>query len=179
MKPFIPLLFIILTINCYFPLVSGQDLSKTQASNVIYASAGTLGGWFTAGANYERQLFSTDNKLYVNYYLRACIGALATWGAEGPYGTLSLQGTFGEKKSHLEIGLGMGAFFNKGSYETGLSNSYSSNPSYEAELSRWDYTDFIPAISAGYRFQKPDGGLVLRTGIGFPERIYISIGLAL
>ena len=88
---------------CFSTQASGQDSLKTQPKNVIYAIAGTLGLWFTASANYERQLFSTDNKFYVNYYMRACAGAFAAWGTDGHYGSLSLQGVYGAKKSHLEL----------------------------------------------------------------------------
>ena len=46
---------------------NGQDSLKSQPKNVIYANLGTFGLWFTAGINYERQLFSINNKFYLNY----------------------------------------------------------------------------------------------------------------
>ena len=38
-------------------------------------------------------------------------------------------------------------------------------------------TLIIPAGAIGYRFQKPGGKFVFRTGIGFPESLYLSLGL--
>lgn len=177
MKINITLLFILLTLVCYSAQASGQDSLKIQPKNVIYANAGTLGLWFTASANYERQLFSTDNKFHVNYYMRACAGAFATWGQEGSYGSLSLQGVFGAKKSHLELGFGVAALFDKIGYEIGISNANYPYQGYEPEPSKKDYTDWTPVVSAGYRYQKPTGGFVFRTGIGFPDGVYLSFGL--
>lgn len=178
MKKNTTLLFILLAFVCYSTQASGQDSLKTQPKNVIYANAGTLGLWFTASANYERQLFSTDNKFYVNYYMRACAGAFATWGADGPYGSLSLQGVYGAKRSHLELNLGLAALFDKSGYEIGISNANYPYPGYESEPSKGDYTNWTPAVSVGYRYQRPTGGFVFRTGIGFPEGVYLSFGLA-
>lgn len=171
-------LLILLAFVCYSTQVSGQDSLITQPKNVIYANAGTLGIWFTASANYERQLFSTDNKFYVIYYLRASAGAFATWVADGPYGSLSIQGVFGAKKSHLEFGLGLAAFYDKSGYENEFSSANYLYQGYESELSKGDYTNITPAVSLGYRYQKPTGGFVFRTGIGFPDGIYLSFGLA-
>ena len=178
MKKNTTLLFILLALACYSPQASGQDSLKIQPKNVIYANAGTFLIWFTASANYELQLFSTDNKFYVNYYMRACAGKFATWGADGPYGSLSLQGVFGLKKSHLELGLGWGVLFEKSSYEIGVSNANYPYPGTSPEPSRGDYTNITPAVSVGYRYQRPAGGFVFRTGIGFPDGIYLSLGSA-
>mgnify|MGYP006291330979 CR=1 FL=1 len=99
------LVVILLAVIGFSIQANGQDSLQTSPKNAIYANAGTLGIWFSATANYERQLFTRDNRFYVNYYMRASAGAFASWGGNGPYGSLRLQGVFGEKKSHLEIGL--------------------------------------------------------------------------
>ncbi|MBL6963511.1 MAG: hypothetical protein ISR55_06790 [Bacteroidetes bacterium] len=178
MKRYTILLFILLALAFCSTQTSGQDSLKTQSKNVIYANTGTLGLWFTASANYERHLFSTDNTFNVNYYMRASAGAYATWGAEGPYGSLSLQGVFGAKKSHLELGLGLGALFDKTGYEIGVSNANYPYPGYEPEPSKGDYTNITPAATVGYRYQKPSGIFVFRTGIGYPDGFYLSLGFA-
>lgn len=165
----------LLALVCYSKQSSGQDLVETQSKNAIYANAGTLGLWFTASVNYERHLFSTDNKFHVNYYLRTCAGVYETWGADGPYGSLGLQGIFGAEKNHLELGLGLGVLYDKSGYEIGVSNA---NYFTEPNPPRGDYTDWVPAVSVGYRYQKPSGGFVFRTGIGFPDGVYLSLGLA-
>ena len=172
------LLSILMALACYSTNAGGQDSLRIHSKNVIYANAGTLGLWFTASVNYERRLFSTNNKLYVNYYMRACAGAFAAWGANGYYGSLSLQGVFGSKLSHLELGLGLGVLFDKIGYDSGVSNANYPYPGYEPEPSRWDYTNVTPAVSVGYRHQSPTGGFVFRTGIGFPDGLYLSLGFA-
>lgn len=85
-KNILSLLFILIFVG-YSAKASAQDSLKTQPKNTIYAS-GTLGWWFVASASYERRLFSTDNKFYANYYLRASYGGGNSWNTkssiEGP-----------------------------------------------------------------------------------------------
>lgn len=178
MKKATLLLFIHLALVCYAVKVSGQDSLKTQPRNVIYANVGTLGLWLTTSANYERQLLSTDTKYYATYYMRACGGVFATWGANGPYGSLSLQGVYGKEKAHLELGLGLAALYDQSSYKNDVSNANEHDQANEPEPLKKDYTYWTPAASVGYRYQRPTGGFVFRTGIGFPDGAYVSIGLA-
>ena len=173
MKKNITLLFIYLALVCYSVLSTGQDSLKTKPKNIIYANVGTLAFIAAASVNYERQLFSKDNKDY--YYMRVCAGKFATWGGDGPFGTLSLQGVFGSKKSHFEFGIGVGALYNDYEYEEGVSSAnYQNIP----EPTKWDYTTLTPAGSVGYRYQRPNGGFVFRTGVGYPDGVYLSFGAA-
>lgn len=95
------LLLVLLTSVCYSQQANGQISIETQSKNVIYANVGTFGLWVTASTNYERHLFSTDNKFHLNYYMRTCAGVFETWAIEGPHGVLNLQVIYGAKKSHL------------------------------------------------------------------------------
>lgn len=110
--------------------------------------------------------------------MRAFSGAYATWGSGGPYGSLSLQSVFGRKKSHLEIGLGLAALYDRLSHKIGISNANYPYQGYEPKPTFGDYTSWTPAVSVGYRYQKPTGGFIFRTGAGFPDGVYLSIGLA-
>lgn len=171
MKHNINVLFILFVLVYYSLNACGQDSLKVQPKNIIYANAG-LGYWATASANYERMLVSTNNKFYINYYIRASIGAAATVGGdEGGYGSLSLQGVMGAQKNHLEISVGLNALYDKLAYENEASY-------YPSGISRWDYTYWFPGISVGYRYQKPNEGFIFRTGIGIPDGVYISCGFA-
>jgi hypothetical protein len=96
----------------------------------------------------------------------------------GPLGSLSLKGVYGAKKSHLELGLGLAALFDKSGYDIGLSNANYPYPGYDSEPSKGDYINCTPAVSIGYRYQRPIGGFVFRTGIGFPDGVYLSFDLA-
>lgn len=157
---------------------NGQDSLKSKPKNVIYANLGTFGLWFTAGINYERQLFSINNKFYSNYYIRSCTGAYTTWGAGGPFGSISLQGVWGKNNSHLELGLGLAALFDRVGYRIGISNSNYPYTGYEPEPLKLDYTTITPTANLGYRYQKQSSGFILRTGIDFPIGIYLSLGYA-
>lgn len=157
---------------------SEKDTLNPQAKNAIYGSVSTLGLWFTSSINYERHLFTTSNKLNVNYYLRVNYGGFSTWGASGPSTSLSLQGVLGKKKSHLELGLGFAGLFDKSGYDIGISNANYPFAGYEPEPSRWEYTMKLPSVTIGYRYQKPEGGFVFRSGISSPEGVYLSLGWA-
>ncbi len=152
----------------------GQDSLRMQPKNLLYANLG-IGGWSSAASlNYERQLFTSEGEYHVNYYVRASGGTQAYYGT-GPYGSICLQGVFGEGKSHLEFGLGMAVLYNKGGYERGVVNA--SNPGFQ-EPSKMDYIRYTPSGSIGYRFQKPSSGFVFRTGLAYPEVVYLSFGWA-
>ena len=75
----------------------------------------------------------------------------------------------------MEVILGAAYFFDKRPYDINVSNATSSN---ESLPSKWNNSTILPVISTGYRFQKPKGGLVFRTGIGYPEGVYLSLGYA-
>ena len=158
---------LILLISSLSGFAAKQDSLPTQPKNVIYVHGGFMGLWFTASSSYERQLFARHKRFSSYYYLRASGGAYATWGQDGPYGSLSLQAMYGKKKSHLELGLGFGGLYDKPGYK------YSDKTS-----SKIDYIDWIPAATIGYRYQKPGGGFVFRTGMAFPESAYLSFGYA-
>ncbi len=40
-----------------------------------------------------------------------------------------------------------------------------------------NYVRLSPVGSLGYRFQKPEGGILFRTGLGYPEGVFIGIGV--
>ena len=138
----------------------------TSAKNVIYGSAGFLGLGGSASINYERLVFSIQKKAHIDAYIHGSFGAYAYWYNSGNFVDLSLQWLLGKKNSHLEVGLGllvMGDEYFDGS-------TYSDKQKYELN----DY----PFANVGYRYQKPGGSLVFRTGIGVLDGIYISLGWA-
>lgn len=174
MKNKIILVLIVITSGLNFNFINAQD-TILQPKNAIYVGVGSFGLWFTASGSYERQVFFTNKKVNATYYVRASGGAYSTWGSDGPYGSLSLQGVYGAKKSHLELGLGWTGLYDKSGYRIGVSNANFFN---EPTPSKFKYTDWYPTANVGYRFQKPKGGFVFRTGVGFPEGVYLSFGWA-
>mgnify|MGYP006285113131 FL=1 len=81
------------------------------------------------------------------------------------YTTGSLKLLTGKKNNHFELDVGGTALFMFSYYED------------EDEPDLWQ-TLYLPHINFGYRYQKPGGKIVLRTGLGFPEFAYLGIGLA-
>lgn len=177
MKRITFLLLVLLIFTSYCTIANEQDSIKTQPKNIIYVNAGTVIVYSAFSFNAERQLFATDKKYYINYYLKASAGGWAWWMqlGGGAYGSLSLQGVFGPKTSHLELGLGLGVLYDKQGYNYAVSDA---NYFREPLPSRGDFTTWAPAFSVGYRYQKPTGGFIYRVGAGFPDCIYISLGFA-
>lgn len=120
--------------------------------NIIYGTLGYAGLYGVANANYERVL-SQRKAGFFNYYLmRFGFGHWVAWGGGGNHGVAGITGLTGIGKSHLEIHLGLATI-------------------YDETSSR-----LLPAGSVGYRFQKPGGHFIFRTGAAFPESFYLSFG---
>ena len=50
---------------------------------------------------------------------------------------------------------------------------------YDRPINSWDDSEVTPVFNLGYRNQKPDnGGYIFRTGVGYPELLYISFGVS-
>ena len=154
---------------------TNQDAAQTNtplqphvapAKNVIYGSAGFLGLGGSASINYERLVFSIQKKAHIDAYIHGSYGAYSVWYSSGNFFDVSLQWLWGKKNSHLEVGLGllvMGDEYFDGSTWT--------------DKQKFELNDY-PFANVGYRYQKPGGSLVFRTGIGVPDGIYISLGWA-
>jgi hypothetical protein len=138
-----------------------QDSTKL-AKNSLYVQAGVL-SWGQVGLSYERYVFSTKSK-NLSFFARANAGAWGSFGGEGSYITASLQGLLGKNKSHLEFGGGLVAVTD--------GQLFFSSENYNVT------TQILPAASVGYRYQKPEGGFVFRTGIGILDGVYLSFGYA-
>ena len=104
----------------------------------------------TASMVYERIIVQGLGKRNSAFKAKIGGGAYGLWGESGQY----LMGEFGlitgQKNHHFETGLG--AFYGSSSFR------------------------FVSA-SAGYRFQKPGGYFVFRSGVSFPEGIYFGFGV--
>jgi len=55
---------------------------------------------------------------------------------------------------------------------------YKMDTEHSIKPDRRDYDYFLPAGFMGYRFQKQNGDLILRTGFGYPELLYVGAGIA-
>ena len=78
------------------------------------------------------------------------------------------------KRHHIEFNAGLGWLYMqspKSGFGPFTSTPFMSSPSTERSY-------FIQVANIGYRFQVPDNGFVFRTGVGFPELLYVSFGMA-
>lgn len=161
-----------------FNIVFGQEKPNQmifQKPNAIYGTGAIGGLWGTFNLNYERQIGITGRKIFQSYGVRFGGGYWSTWGSTGSHYIITPTFLSGRGNNHFESALGGTLLYDKSSYEIGVSNAeYFGEPI----PSRTEYMNIYPAGSLGYRFQKPDGKFIFRTGVGFPDVVYISFGAA-
>jgi len=123
-------------------------------SNAIYGSVGFGGLWFTATGYYERMFQGNAQKSKIKTFVKAGYGGAAYWEGESAY----ILGQFGiltgVKSHHLEVSAGL-----------------------VKELDQHNVI-FPVSGSIGYRIQKPKGHFIFRTGVGYPEALYIGLGVS-
>ncbi len=118
-----------------------------------------------------------DNKclFFKTIWLRANYGGWGVWSSGGPYQSVLLNLMTGQHKGHLEVNAGVARMSDKYSYDDAIANSQFFQ---EPLPTSSDFVDFVLAGSLGYRFQAPKGFFVFRAGIGYPDFIYLSFGVA-
>lgn len=132
-------------------MAQGTQLRKHS----IQGSVGTLGIIFSAIGSYEF-IFWQHKRTHLATFARAGYGGYAI--LLGSTGSLVLaEGGIltGVNKSHFEAAIGMSYFMEK-------------------EDNRY----LTPAVSFGYRLQKPGGRFIFRTGLGYPEALYVGLGVS-
>jgi len=122
-------------------------------NNAIYGSVGSGGLYFTATAYYERILKQQLGNKNISTFLKFGYGTEADWGGVGTYILAQFGFLTGTQNSHFEFAAG-GNYFISGDLELPIS------------------------ASAGWRFQKPEGKFIFRTGIALPEAIYVGLGFS-
>lgn len=141
--------------------------------NAVYGTIGTVGVYGVVEGNYERMIAEPAKGFITSYWVRVGYGGWYNWEDSGPLFVIGLSGLTGVKKSHAEFNIGFTTSYDPDSYDIGVSNA---NYSGEPKPSKSEYRQNLPAASLGYRFQKPNGHFIFRTGIGYPEALYVSLG---
>ena len=149
-------------INAGFSQENKSDIKPTGLKkNVIY---GTLGidvseTYGTIMANYERMILELPNSFVQSFWVRVGAGPWVWWTGKGWHYASTLSALTGRKSVHFEFG-------------GGILFTYDSH-----------YEKFHPLIgdrhlagNLGFRYQKPGGTFIFRTGIGWPEYMYLSLG---
>jgi hypothetical protein len=135
--------------------------SASSPANILYGGlsfGGLLGG---LSVNYERRVVGFAGG---SINLRGGFGRVSGWDLRGNGIAANWAYLFGNRKHHLELNLGV----------MGIQDKYHDQQLTKTELffAQWD---FFPLLNAGYRFQKPEGGFMLRTGAG-TELLYLGVG---
>jgi hypothetical protein len=153
MKTFLFILFFsILSVISQAQELTREKSFNSIKYNTVYISGGTFFVYNNALLNIERVIKNRPNNVFSSYRISIAGGVWETWG-EASWVLLSkFLMLSGKQNSHFEWGVGLG---------------YS--PEYDTFLA--------PVGNIGYRYQKPNGWFVLRTGFGFPETIYLSGGV--
>lgn len=128
--------------------IAQLDTSDTEKYSKahFYMDIGTVIAYSSATVNFEYNFLRSQSNLFA---LNGRIGpayAVKNNEASGPGGIVGLTGLVGKTKHRFEVS--GGAFFGN---NTGFSNR---------EL----FT--LPVFDIGYRYQKPQGGLILRAKVG-------------
>lgn len=152
-------------------VATGRALKK----NVIHATAGTAGLMGAYNLNYERMLAGGKEGNLKGLWAKAGVGGWGIWSSGGPYQSLMLGALTGQKSSHFEINFGLARMVDQSAYDHAKHMSiYLSEPLPPKS----NFINIRAVGSAGYRLQKPGGRFLLRTGIGYPEAVYLGIGAA-
>ena len=128
--------------------------------NILYGSTGIFMYIFGASANVERIIYYKESA-----FIKYCLTKISF----GSWADLWDSG------SHFESHIGLAVIYNKSDYDSGViyEEDY-----YKNKLTKSDYIEYHPSVAFGYRYQKSGGIFVFRTGVGFPEYIYVSFGIS-
>jgi hypothetical protein len=137
--------------------VQANDSIKVKGyKNVIYGGLGTALFYLPAYLYYERKLSDHFLGSRFSSFITLGTGIASHWEGESSFVSAKFGLLLGQKKAHLETALGLSYFY---------------------------VGDFSPdtppvAISIGYRANKPGKRYVFRTGVSWPEAVYVSWGIS-
>jgi hypothetical protein len=136
--------------NAGILLMPLDSSSSSLRTGALYLTTG-VSVIVHATGNLEVVVAQKPTGFFKAYSIRLGFGFQGNLGGEGNVFLGGVNMLTGSKNSHFEVGLGWMALIDEAS---------------------------LPLLSAGYRFQKPGGRFVFRTGVGFIEGLYCSLGTA-
>lgn len=159
------------------PLISNDNQPVELKKNALYLTGGTLGSSFGfINGSYERMIWGNKNPVMRSIFARISLGTYKGEALVGVFSSsdvkattymITVGGLVGKRSSFLEFSLGF--MYGSG---TETRTSWWSGNTYT-----YEYHEFVPTITLGYRYQKDH--FVFRAGIGFYEFYYISLGFCL
>lgn len=131
-----------------------SDSSKSKmynnSLNLSIGPGGILIFFLPAAIYYERMF---QGKLFgpkISSIVDVGVGFETHWGDSGPFYMARYGILIGNKKPHLEVKAGAAIVYN----------------------------ELHPSFSIGYRSQKPQSNFIFRTGVGWPETLYVGWGVS-
>jgi len=185
MKRLLLILFLILIICTSYGQEVNADTTTSEQNeethaglmkNTLFFTAGWFGGFIYNG-NYERMIWGNKNPAIRSVMIRVGIGQLfVPESVYSLFSTVKLKTTtytatlgmlIGKRNSYLEFTAGV-VYFNGEETQTSMLSG--------KEITS-DYKEINPAVTLGYRYQKPGDHFVFRVGAGWPDLVHISLGL--
>lgn len=159
-KKIVLIIFIAFQTLAVCQTTSDSISSENPKKNVVYGTVGLYPG-SACNINYERQIIHPVNNPLSSINIRLGYGVYGDLAGLEKLVLLSSNLIFGSGSGHFETDFGA-------AYRFDIVRTHSENK-----------TGVTPIINAGYRFQRKNGQFVFRTGIGWPDCIYLSLGLAM
>lgn len=150
---FIIILAILLSQSVIAQSIRSDSSEAKMYNNSLNLSVGPGGilVFFIPAAIYYERMF--QGKLFgpkISSIVDVGVGYATYWGDKGPFYMARYGVLIGNKKPHLEVKAG-GVIV---------------------------YNELFPSFSIGYRSQKPQSNFIFRTGVGWPETLYVSWGVS-
>ncbi len=169
-------------ISCQSSYSQHAASDSTQAGlrkNAVHALIGYLPApYFAYDVSYERMLFDIRKGILNSIWAKASWGGWGTWGEGGNFQRLGMSMLSGAGAGHIEINLGMVRRYDRVGYDDASYIYDPQNGRIPTSVEKSDYVSFAPSGAIGFRFQQPGGHFLFRFGIGYPEMIYLGLGVA-
>jgi len=104
-------------------------------------------------------IFQLPKSSFHSFWIRIGAGPWVGWGSTGINYVSTLSALLGRRSAHFEFGSGV------------LVTYWSQEKKLKPIINERYIAGF-----GGFRFQKPTGNFVFRTGLGWPDGIYLSLG---
>jgi len=148
--------FALFTISLFSQAYVKDTVSLKINESSLFGGFGITPLYGSITGNYEIMLVERQNLVFKKRGLRVGLGIYQYYDDYSLNIIINYTCLTGAENNHFELGVGA-------TYMHFLTTS----GKYVA-----------PAPNIGYRYQKPDGKFVFRTGVGFPELLYMSFGYA-
>ncbi|MEE3146177.1 MAG: hypothetical protein VX280_08415 [Bacteroidota bacterium] len=164
------LIIFLFLVNSIFAQTQNEQIKTSLNKNSLSFNIGTAILANGLGLKYERII--ARKQLYYSISANVNFFRFSFFGAEN-HTVLSVSNGFItgiDERNHFDANVGLGwDYVNVESY----GGIYGSGGSPASQ-----YNQFLPVASFGYRYQVPNDGFIFRTGVGYPELLYISFGVS-